>query len=197
MLPKTTTLLLADLAASENQESWREFDCRYRPVLTAFARRLGMNDDEAAEVAQETLIRAADAIRRGQYQPQKGRLRSWVIGITKNCIADLHRRRGIRREQRGLSAMEDLPDDHTLSAIWDRECEQSLLAEGLRRVRESTHLGERTLHIFELLVIKEHSPPEVATMLGVSRNEVYLAKHRCLNALKESLEDLREAYEID
>jgi RNA polymerase sigma-70 factor (ECF subfamily) len=197
MLPKTTTLLLADLVAGENQDSWREFDGRYRPVLMAFARQLGMNDDEAAEVAQETLVRAAEAISRGQYQPQKGRLRSWVIGITKNCVADLQRRRGVRREQRGLSAMEDLPDDHTLSAIWDRECEQSLLAEGLRRVRESTHLGERTLHIFQLLAIKEHSPADVAAMMGVSRNEVYLAKHRCLNALRESLVTLRAAYEID
>ena len=52
---RTTTALLDGLFDSANQSIWREFDARYRPILMAFARRLGLNRDNAADVTQETL----------------------------------------------------------------------------------------------------------------------------------------------
>ena len=57
MLTRTTTALLEGLLEQTNDETWREFDARYRPIIVAFARRVGLGETDAADVAQETLLR--------------------------------------------------------------------------------------------------------------------------------------------
>ena len=47
----TTTVLLEGLLDSGNEAVWREFDARYRPIIVGFARTLGLDPDDAADVA--------------------------------------------------------------------------------------------------------------------------------------------------
>src|SRR5882672_6361039 len=101
MLVKTTTLLLAGLTDPANREIWREFDDRYRPVLQAFARRLGLADEDADEIAQDVLARFVERYRAGEYDRERGRLRSWIFGIARTRVADWRRSRARRREERG------------------------------------------------------------------------------------------------
>ena len=74
-LTRTNTVLLLGLAEPDNQAAWSEFDARYRPVLVAFARRLGMQEAEAQDVAQDTLLRAVQDFRQGKFDAARGRLR--------------------------------------------------------------------------------------------------------------------------
>ncbi len=196
MLAKTTTTLLEGLVDRTDDEAWRAFDARYRPIIVGFARRLGLREEDAADAAQETLVRFVKEYRAGRYDRGRGRLRSWIIGMAKHCIADLLRRRVARREQRGISAVVDWPDEDQLARLWEAESQQAVLACGLRDLRTQTKIDPRTLQAFELLALDGRTPADVAQAMGMTRNDVYLAKHRCLTRLREVLATLTEAYEL-
>jgi len=195
MLTKTTTELLEALADSRNDEAWRRFDERYRPIVNSFVRHVGLNPDDAADVAQEALVRFVRSFRDGKYDRQRGRLSAWLIGIAKHCVDDLHANRRKRREARGLSALLSWPDDHRLTHIWDAACEQAILRNGFNLLREETQFDPRTIAVLEMLILEGHSPTEVAQSLGLSLNDVYVSKHRCLSRLRHLLNGLTEAYE--
>ena len=54
---RTTTAMLDALHDPENALVWETFDKRYRPILIGFARNLGLSEQDAADIAQETLTR--------------------------------------------------------------------------------------------------------------------------------------------
>ena len=98
MLTRTTTALLEALLDPADDEVWQDFDRRYRPILIAFAQRLGLPDEDAA---QDTLTRFVRSYREGKYDRDRGRLRSWIIGIARHCIYDIHQHRATNPKRGG------------------------------------------------------------------------------------------------
>lgn len=196
MIDRTTTALLDGLHDPGNQLVWREFDERYRPILIGFGRRMGLGEADAADVAQETLLRFVQSYREGKYDRTRGRLRSWIVGIARNCMHDLHRRDARRRVSRGLSAIATIPSEEELGSAWDAACERVVLQRGLEELRTTTRTDERTIQTFERLILDRRTPSDVADEMKISLNDVYLAKHRCLKRLKDIVERLEQTYEL-
>ncbi len=57
-----------------DEETWRAFGQRYRPILVAFGRRLGLPPEDAADAGQETLVSFVKSYRGGKYHRERGRL---------------------------------------------------------------------------------------------------------------------------
>ena len=112
MFTTTNTELLDGLKDGANSRIWREFDGRYRPILFAFARRLGLDAGEAAEVAQATLGDFAMEYREGRYERDRGQLRSWLFSMVRSRVSKHRRRQGREQGWRGESAILELPRDH-------------------------------------------------------------------------------------
>lgn len=195
MFTRTTTALLDDLRDPENHLVWKAFDERYRPILVALARRSGLGTADAADAAQDALVRFVTAYHDGRYDPGRGRLGSWLVGIARHCIADVHGRRSRRREQRGLSGIPHLPGEAELEAIWDEECDREILRQAMDQLRSGTAVDARTIRAFELQAFHGHAAATVALDQTMTLNEVYLAKHRCLKRLRGIVEELRTAYD--
>lgn len=193
----TTTALLEGLFDSGNDAVWREFDARYHPIIIGFCCKLGLSDADAADVAQETLLRFVKEYRAGKYDRTKGRLRSWIIGIAKYRVADLNRQIARRREHRGESAFAELSDEDELKRIWDEECRNAILRNGMTELQENTKLDPRTLDAFKRLVFGQVAPAEVAAEMGMSVDAVYKAKQRCLEQLRSITARLTEVYEVE
>ena len=194
MLTTTNTMLLEGLAEPENEAIWREFHERYQPIVVAFARKLGLSDDAAADAAQETLLRFVQEYRAGNYERSRGRLRSWIFTIARSRVLDLKRRELREGGWRGESAMTSLPDREDVDAVWDAEWRRALLRRALLELRGQTKMEEKTVRAFELLAFEERSTGEVAEALEMSANSVYVAKHRALEALREILARLEEDF---
>ena len=77
----TTTALLRGLKNAEDAEAWAELEARVRPIVFALARRMGLDGNAAADVAQETLVTFLCLYRDGRYERERGRLGSWIVGI--------------------------------------------------------------------------------------------------------------------
>ncbi len=196
MLTRTTTALLEDLVDPANEAVWREFDERYRPALFGLARRLGLREEDAADAAQETLARFVAGFRRGDYDRTRGKLRSWLLGIARNCVVEMQRKAYAKREVRGVSAIVDLPAEADIEPLWDNEVERVLLERSMAELRQHSRISETNVHAFELIAVHNRTPGEVADQLSISVNDVYLAKHRCLKKLRERVAELRELYDV-
>ena len=194
MLTTTNTELLQGLRDPANEPVWREFDSRYRPLLLAFARRLGLGDADAADAAQETLAQFVEDYRAGRYDPARGRLRSWIFGIAQRRVADMKRLKARRREQRGDSAFQGVPAEDELQGVWDDEWRKALLRQGLTELRAGTKMDPKTIRAFELVAFGQRRPAEAAAELGMTVNDVYVARSRVLDRLQRILVELEEIW---
>jgi len=187
----TTTLVLERLRSADD-DAWNMFVARFRQPVVRFAADLGLPPHEAEDAAQETLAEFLRTYREGRYDREKGRLHSWLFGIARRVA--LNRGRKLARQQQRSPAgqrtgfWDDIPDDAQLQQTWDRSWQTSILEQCLRRVRAD--LEPRTVEAFELVALQERPAADVADELGMSRNAVFLAKHRVLKRIRELQEEI-------
>jgi len=191
----TTTALLEGLFDDADGAIWREFDTRYRPIILGVARKLGLTDEDAADVAQDTLARFVQEYRAGRYDRTRGRLRSWLIGIVKYRVSDLRRKQAVRREARGESGFLGLAEDADCDALWDAERRQVLLQQAMDELREHGRTNERTIRAFELYAIAGRPVEEVAAELALTPQDVYMAKSNVAQRLRAILERLDQLFD--
>ena len=185
------------LHTAENTAVWQEFDARYRPVIIGFARRAGLNLADAEDASQEALLRFVKRYQEGAYDRTRGRLRAWMAGIARNCIVDVHRARAARREA-GPARFDDLAlDPRQTETMWLDECHRAIMQRALTELRETTRTDSRTLEAFELVAFSQQPAAEVAESLGMQLDSVYAAKHRCTKQLREIVNRLKQAYEME
>lgn len=194
-IDRTTTALLAALFDPKNAAAWEAFDRRYRPILMGFARNCGLKEHEAAEVAQETIVRFVEEYREGKYDRSRGRLGAWLVTIARYRVLDLRRKGGVARIERGESAMVDLDDDQSVTQAYEKERRHAVLREALDELRTKTKTDPRTVKAFEMLVYHGLSVPVVAEELGISAHDVYLAKSRVAAKLRDIVQRLEREFE--
>ena len=194
---RTTTALLNNLHDSDNEAAWREFDDRYRPILIGFARRLGMGEADAVDVAQETMVQFIKEYREGKYDRDRGRLRSWLLGIARYRVAGVYRKRATSRINRGESAITDMPRDEEFEEAWDTERRMTILRAALVQLRSTTKIADKTVRAFEMVALQQQPTAEVATELDMTENDVYLAKSRVASKLRELVAALEKVYDED
>lgn len=176
LFTSTSTQLLASLLDGANQSAWRTFDARIRPVLIGTATRLGMKPDEAEDVAQQTLLRAYEALRLGQFNGGKGKLRAWIVTIAHNAACDVLRRR--RLGPQAGSADSALPDEARVSIVLSQEWNRSLLHRTMELIRTSSQFDARTIRAFELVVLHCVPVREAAAQCEMTEPQVYVARSR-------------------
>lgn len=192
---RTTTVLLEALKDERNADAWEQFDERYRPILTGFARGLGLTESDAAEVAQEALAEFARCYRAGKYSRERGRLSSWIIGIAHHTAADLLRAHG-RAPNRGESAMIDVSDPARMTVIWERERKATILSRAMEELRKS-RTDEKTIRAFELVGLRGVPAEAAARECGMTVQDVYTAKNRVTASLRRIVERLEGEYDED
>jgi RNA polymerase sigma factor (sigma-70 family) len=193
MITATNTCLLVGLRDMRNEQVWQEFCNRYCPVLVNFGRRLGLSEQDAEDAAQETLISFSKGYRDGLYDPEKGRLRTWLLAIAGNRIRDMHRR-GEKNAGAGANTQlfDNLADDHSMSEAWEEEWRQAVLKACIAELRQQVE--PVTLEAFELYALQGVAADEVARRLGISRNAVFLAKSRLLARLRDMQTQMEEVW---
>lgn len=91
-LPETRESLLIQLRDTENREWWYEFAAIYRPMVYRMARRRGLQDADAQDLAQLVLLSVAGESGQWNADPERARFRSWLTRVARNVIIDNFRR---------------------------------------------------------------------------------------------------------
>jgi DNA-directed RNA polymerase specialized sigma24 family protein len=92
----TRASLLERLKDLGDASSWDEFHRTYRELIFSVARRAGLNETEADEVVQDTLISVAKKMPGFTYDPAKDSFKGWLLTVTRWRILDqLEKRRRV------------------------------------------------------------------------------------------------------
>src|SRR5215469_8776420 len=103
-----TRLSLVDRVRDPSDAAaWAEFVTVYQPLLTAYVRKRGVNEADAADIVQEVFTRLVPAMARFHLDHQRGRFRTWLWQVAHTALIDWTRRRAARTR-----AEQKWADDH-------------------------------------------------------------------------------------
>jgi len=90
---QTRWSLIGRLKNLDDQQSWQDFFDAYWKLIYSVALKAGLNDSEAQEVVQETVISVAKKMPEFKADPAAGSFKSWLLTLTRWRITDQLRRR--------------------------------------------------------------------------------------------------------
>jgi RNA polymerase sigma factor (sigma-70 family) len=196
-LTATRTTLLQRLKNWQDQSSWQDFFDTYWKLIYSGALKAGLNEAEAQEVVQETMISVAKHMPTFEYDRAIGSFKAWLLTMTRWRITDqLRKRRRLAAhdsfddtdaDARMTGKMVD-PVSECLDALWDAEWQKNLLDAAIDKVRR--RLDPQKYQIFDFYVNKEWPAEDVAKAFGISIDQVYLAKHRVTEMITEEVKRL-------
>jgi RNA polymerase sigma-70 factor (ECF subfamily) len=186
-MTKTPISLLARLRQPANQAAWDKLVELYTPVLFAWARRLGLQAQDAADLVQEVFAVLVRKLPEFEYNPQQG-FRKWLHTVTLNKWRDACRRRGVLPQPTAGDALEDVANAEDPDMLAEREYRQQLISRALELMQ--TDFQPATWKACWELVVNGRPAAAIARELGISVNAVYLAKGRVLRRLRAELEGL-------
>ena len=165
-------------------------------MVLAFSQQLGLEDNDARDAGQETMLAFVRAYRNGGYDRSKGRLRSWLFGIAHRKVIDIFRRRNKERvladRSDATAFLESIESPERASGVWEHEWKQAVLRACMAEVAK--HVDEKTLESFRLYVLEEWPPAKVAEHLRIARSTVYCNKTRVMNRLRDLQRQMEEIW---
>ena len=151
----------------------------HRDRLYALAVRMAVAGDEAADLVQETFLRAA----RARRIPAGDNAEPWLVRILVNLCRDRYRRRAFRGLQRRRISRTAVGSAHSAeSAVAARAAVRAALAT----------LPARRRAIVVLRELEDRDTAEIAALLGVSAVTVRWHLSQARKQLREALVEVRE-----
>src|SRR5262245_23613570 len=125
--PETRPSLLVRLRDPQDGLAWGLFVEVYAPLIHGFLRKRGLQDADAADITQEVLRRVSRAIRRFEYDPERGDFRGWLFTIVRNQMRTFLERKHEHGsgDSATMQRLLDLPA-RTENPDWDCEYERRL-----------------------------------------------------------------------
>jgi RNA polymerase sigma-70 factor, ECF subfamily len=190
--PETRASILALVRTPENQQAWEAFVATYRPVIYRMARRHGLQDADAQDVAQNILVRISGAI--NHYEQQEGvKFRHWLSRVAKNAILSAITR-SPQDAGAGGTKMVDLLAEHpeqesAVTGEFELEVMREYYLQAAAVVR--MEVNQETWQAFELTVIEGLPCEEAAKVIGKSIGTIYAARSRIIKRLRQQIERLQ------
>jgi RNA polymerase sigma-70 factor (ECF subfamily) len=179
----TSVSLLERLRQPTAAATWERFVRLYTPLLFYWARRLGLQEHDAADLVQDVLVVLVQKLPEFRYQPGRS-FRGWLRTVLTNKWHDRHGRAAAAPLD--SEAQPQAPPD--ADALEEREYRLHILGRALRLM--SADFEEATWRACWETVVCGRPAAEVAAELGITVNAVYLAKSRVLGRLRQDLDGL-------
>lgn len=184
-MESTSPTLLEQLKTPTDAVAWKRFVSLYTPLLYGWARQLGLQDEDAADLLQDVFLLLYQKLPEFDYDKNKS-FRGWLRTVTQNKWHDAHRKRALKTValERDMAQREE----QAATVFEAAEYRQHLVNRALQLMRSDFH--ESTWRACWEVVVNERPADEVAKQLGISANAVYLARSRVIVRLKEQLKGL-------
>ncbi|MVM36198.1 sigma-70 family RNA polymerase sigma factor [Spirosoma sp. HMF4905] len=155
----------------------------YSPALLGTLLRLIKDQARAEDLLQDAFIKIWSTI--PSYDPQQGRLFTWLLAITKNVALDELRKQKVR---------------HSANEYLDKNSNQSCdlpVSEGMLHQSILTNLAPKYRQIVELVYYGEYTKQEVAAQLCLPLGTVKTRYRMALQLLKQQFrQDIRHYHVI-
>lgn len=185
----TTSITLLDrVRGGTDPDAWGRFVRLYSPLIYHWARRCGLQECDAADLAQDVF--AALLRKLSAFTPTSGGFRAWLRTVTMNLWRDRSRRVATRPLGGMTERLDEVAAPDILSLLDEEEHRRQLVSRGLELIRGD--FEPATWQAFWEHGVGERPAAEVAAELGLSLSSVYGAKFRVLRRLREELADVAD-----
>ncbi|MBL4847966.1 MAG: sigma-70 family RNA polymerase sigma factor [Planctomycetes bacterium] len=181
---------LADAGARE-PTAIEALVARYRAPLLTFVRRRGQSREDSEDVVQEVFLRLFANDLLSKADRERGRFRSYLLGITTNVLRQRSRRaqaakRGGELSQVSLSAIKHDPIDPKSSSAEFDEC---WVAHLVARALEAVEAQSARQHELLVRVSDGATPGEIAEAQGLTPGQVRVDLHRARKRLARQIRE--------
>lgn len=193
---RTSCTLINRVKDLDDAEGWHEFFQRYRRLVMSIARRHGLEDNEAEEVAQEVFLRVARNIGLFELGERTGAFRRWLGQLTHWCAMDARRKRPPFGAFWPGSGAEDLsaeadriaaPDSSSPAGeASDRDFHDLLI----RRLKQL--VAPKDFRIYQMISFEGMTPVQVAGHFKIRRGTVDTIICRVRQVARRELKRLGE-----
>jgi RNA polymerase sigma-70 factor (ECF subfamily) len=183
----TSVSLLERLRQPDAHAAWERFVNLYTPLLFFWARRVGLQESDSADLVQDVFAVLVQKLPEFHYDCSRS-FRSWLHVVLLNKWRELRRGRPAS-PQLGDASLAGLanPDDE-VAAFDEAEFRQHLLMRAMQLMQAD--FQPATWKACWEHVVCNRPADEVARELQITVNAVYLARSRVLRRLRQELEGL-------
>ncbi|WP_205513796.1 RNA polymerase sigma factor [Longitalea arenae] len=148
------------------------------PSLCFFAKRLVDNEGEGEDIAADSFVKL---LNRYDSFDSIANIKAFLYITTRNaCLNYLRHTQRQHSSKKELNRIQDKIDQHALSLI--------VHAEVLREVEyEIEQLPNRCKEIFKLIYYERRSADDIAEMLGISINTVWVQRAKAIQLIRTNL----------
>src|SRR4051812_37490198 len=133
-MTKTPSSLLERLRQPFEPEAWARFVSLYTPLLYSWGRRVGLQEQDAADLVQDVFVTLLKVLPSFTYDRHQS-FRRWLWTVTINKW----RKDRKRPDNRMVRGQGDVPEPvavaDDLDAAWEAEYQQHLVNQALRLMR--------------------------------------------------------------
>jgi RNA polymerase sigma-70 factor (ECF subfamily) len=184
-MDRTRVSLLERLRQASDREAWARFVDLYSPLIYYWARRTGLQSQDAADLVQEVLLSVLKSLPQFTYDEHRS-FRGWLRTVTLNKWRE--RRRTGTKPTAGAAGLDDLVSPDSADALWEQEYNEYLGRRALKVMQAD--FRENTWRACWEVVVSGKAATQVARELGISIGAVHAAKFRVLTRLREELSGL-------
>jgi RNA polymerase sigma-70 factor (ECF subfamily) len=187
LMTKTPASLLERLRGQFEPDAWGQFVSLYAPLIYGWGRRVGLQEQDAADLVQDVFVTLLQVLPTFTYDRHQS-FRRWLWTVTINKWRKA-RHQPDNRVWRGLAGgPEPVAVDDGLQEAWEAENQRHLANQALRLMRAD--FEETTWKACWEVVAVGRPAAAVAAELGLSVGAVYVAKFRVLKRLRRDLQGL-------
>ena len=164
MVPETTSLSLLGRARTNDEDAWRQLVHLYGPLVQKWCRQFGLQDDDTADVFQETFRTVSRHI--DSFVPGRSvaSFRSWLKTIVRTRVIDHFR--ATKRQVPGtggtdaLVRMADVADPINDDDVEESASDDAVVVQRAMELIQS-EFDPRNWKAFERVALKGESATEV------------------------------------
>ncbi|MFL5745323.1 MAG: RNA polymerase sigma-70 factor [Niastella sp.] len=161
-----------------NTHAFRVVYDMFFPSLCFFAKRLVDNDGEGEDIAADSFVKLMN--RHDSFNTLSN-IKAFLYITTRNaCLNYMRYSQRQHTSKRELNRIQEKTDEHALSHM--------VHAEVLREVEfEIEQLPNRCKEIFKLIYYERRSADEIAELMGISINTVWVQRAKAIQLIRTNL----------
>ena len=183
----TSVSLIERLRRPGEEAAWSRLVELYTPLLDHWAHRVGLGDQDAADLVQDVFAVLVQKLPEFLYDRQKS-FRGWLRTILVNRWRDGRRRRAMAPAVWRSEDLEQLARTDPTEPFWEADYRRQLVDRALQLMQ--SEFQPTTWQACWQVVVADRPAATVAAELGISIDSVYAAKSRVLRRLRQELQGL-------
>jgi len=186
--------LIEKVKSQGDEAAWELFACTYKQYIKAVILKLGVTNAEVHDMEQDILLKLWKKLPNFDYQPNKGRFRTWLYSVIRNHIYDYYKSKRVRNSNQNTSidAIAELSVDSKMQNIMDSEWKAYVSGIAMQRIEKN--ISAQNIEIFNRLM-KGETPTSLANEFGVKPNSISKIKNRIKERLIVEIAELRKELE--